>query len=90
MNIKDLNTIVEQSRVIREAWKKINSRVCVDIPSPQIVIYDHPQFQALAEVANTTPKYLPTANPNVLSGIFIHDGVAFICPVHRAIRSDNK
>lgn len=90
MNIEDLNTIVEQLRVIREAWKKINSHVCVDIPSPQIVIYDHPQFQALAEVAGKTPKYLPTVNPSVLSEIFIHNGVAFICPVHRAIRSDNK
>lgn len=90
MSIDDLNTIVEQLRVIRAAWEKINSHVSVDTPSPQIVIYDHQQFQALAEVAGRTPKYLPTANPSVLSGIFIHDGIAFICPVHRAVRSDNK
>lgn len=90
MSIDDLNAIVEQLHVILAAWEKINSHVSVDTPSPLIVIYDHPQFQALAEVADKTPRYLPTANPSVLSGIFIYDGIAFICPVHRAVGSDNK
>lgn len=90
MNIEDLNVIVTQVHAVREAWEKIAEHVQVDVPSPQIVINDHQQFQALAEVAGRTPRYLTTVSPSVLRGIFIYDGIAFICPVHRAVRSDDK